>query len=136
MSEIESSSANNRTGLTATITGLLVSISSLVTSGLSEDVKMIIPVIAGIISPFIAAGVARLQRKVEQPPELTDYLTAYENDLRYQKRALKNRSLTPEAKAAIEKRYSDTVLKMATAHQDFRSKSLGISTTGESDLAE
>lgn len=128
MSETERSSSNNRTGLTATITGLLVSISALFTTDLSTEAKTIIPVIAGILSPFIAAGISRLQRKVEQAPELTDYLSAYENDLKYQKKALKDNSLSVEAKAALEKRYSDTVLKMATAHQDFRSEALGITT--------
>lgn len=126
MSDIENSSSNSRTGLTATITGLLVSISALFTADLSTEAKTIIPVIAGIISPFIAAGISRLQRKVEQPPELTDYLSAYENDLKYQRAALKDSNLSVEVRAELEKRYSNTVLKMATAHQDFRTEALGI----------
>ena len=126
MSESESSSSNSRTGLTATITGLLVSVSALFTADLSTEAKTIIPVIAGILSPFISAGISRLQRKVEQDPKLTDYLSAYQNDLNYQKKALKDNNLPADARANLEKRYSDTILKMATAHQDFRSKELGL----------
>jgi nitrogen fixation/metabolism regulation signal transduction histidine kinase len=136
MSETEHSSSNSRTGLTATITGLLVSISALFTADLSTEAKTIIPVIAGIASPFIAAGISRLQRKVEQAPELTDYLTAYENDLKYQKKALKDKNLSADVRADLEKRYSNTVLKMATAHQDFRSETLGITTRAITDPVE
>lgn len=135
MSEAERSSSSSHTGLTATITGLLVSISALFTSDLSTEAKTIIPVIAGIASPFIAAGISRLQRKVEQPPELIDYLTAYENDLKYQIKALKATNLSDDARKNLEKRYSDTVLKMATAHQDFRSGTLGITTNANTDAA-
>ena len=136
MSEAEHSSSSSRTGLTATITGLLVSISALFTADLSIEAKTIIPVIAGIASPFIAAGISRIQRKVEQAPELTDYLTAYENDLKYQKKALKDKNLSAEAKADLETRYSTTVLKMATAHQDFRSETLRITTKASADPAD
>ncbi|POA88018.1 hypothetical protein [Pseudomonas protegens] len=127
MSEVQTSSDNSRTGLTATITGLLVSLSALAPADWSAEAKAIIPIIAGIISPFIAAGIYRLQRKVEQPPELTDYLAAYENDLKFQNKALKNKGLSQEDRAAIEARRSNTLLKMSTAHQDFRTSSLNIS---------
>ncbi|WP_041506023.1 hypothetical protein [Pseudomonas plecoglossicida] len=127
MSEAQSSTDNSRTGLTATITGLLVSLSALAPTDWSAEVKTIIPVVAGIISPFIAAGISRLQRKVEQPPELTDYLTAYENDLKFQNKALKAKGLSSEDKAALEAQRSKTLLMMSTAHQDFRSNSLDIS---------
>lgn len=127
MSEI-SGSSSSRTGLTATVTGLLVAISALFTSDLTAEAKTIIPIVAGIISPFIVAGISRLQRKVEQAPELTDYLTAYENDLRYQNKALKDTTLTFEDRKTLERRRSDTILKLATAHQDFRSQTLGITT--------
>lgn len=127
MSEPQPSADNNRTGLTATITGLLVSLSAFAPTDWPAEVKTIIPVIAGIISPFIAAGISRLQRKVEQPPELTDYLTAYENDLKFQNKALKAKGLSSEDRAAIEAKRSNTLLKMSTAHQDFRSNTLDIS---------
>ena len=136
MSEIERSSSSNRTGLTATITGLLVSVSALFTADLSTEAKTIIPVMAGILSPFIAAGISRLQRKVEQDPKLTDYLSAYENDLKYQKKALKDENLPVDARANLEKRYSDTILKMATAHQDFRSEELGLASKPLPETAE
>jgi hypothetical protein len=128
MSDIERPSSNSRTGLTATITGLIVSVSALFTADLSPEVKTIVPIIAGILSPFIAAGIYRLQRRVEQDPKLTDFLSAYESDLKYQKNALKDQSLSAEAKAELEKRYSNTVLKMSTAHQDFRTAALQFET--------
>lgn len=127
MSEPQPPVDNNRTGLTATITGLLVSLSAFAPADWPAEVKTIIPVVAGIISPFIAAGISRLQRKVEQPPELTDYLTAYENDLKFQNKALKAKGLSSEDRAAIEAKRSNTLLKMSTAHQDFRSNTLDVS---------
>jgi len=133
MSNNDSPSSTDRTGLTATITGLLVSISAFFSADMSTEAKTIIPVIAGILSPFISAGISRLQRKVEQPAELTDFLTAYESDLKYTKTILKDPNLNPAARAALERKYSDTVLMMATAHQDFRSKSLGIATAAPQD---
>lgn len=133
MSEVQASTDNSRTGLTATITGLLVSLSALAPADWSAEAKAIIPIIAGIISPFIAAGIYRLQRKVEQPPELTDYLAAYENDLKFQNKALKNEGLSQEDRAAIEARRSNTLLKMSTAHQDFRTSSLNISVEKPAD---
>lgn len=127
MNEAVASPDNSRTGLTATITGLLVSLSAFAPAEWPAEAKTIIPVIAGIISPFIAAGISKLQRKVEQPPELTDYLSAYENDLKFQRKAMKAKGLSAPDKAALQARHSATLLKMATAHQDFRSNSLGIS---------
>lgn len=136
MSNGNRASLNDRTGLTATITGLLVAISALFSTGLSDEAKTIIPIVAGIISPFISAGISRFQRKVEQEPELTDYLTAYANDLKYQKKALKDPNLSPKVRDELQRRYSETSLLMATAHQDFRAKSLRIAMTAPPDQAE
>lgn len=129
MSEQESPKQLSQTSLTAGITGLLIGIASLFIANSSPEVKTIIPIVAGIISPFIAALISKWQRKIEQPAELTDYITAYENDLNYQKKALKNKSLTKAARTQLEKKQAETILKMATAHQDFRSGILNISTT-------
>jgi hypothetical protein len=133
MSEVQTSTDNSRTGLTATITGLLVSLSALAPADWSAEAKAIIPIVAGIISPFIAAGIYRLQRKVEQSPELTDYLAAYENDLKFQNKALKKKGLSQEDRAAIEARRSNTLLRMSTAHQDFRASALNISVEKPAD---
>lgn len=133
MNNTDSPSSTDRTGLTATITGLLVSISTFFSADMSIESKTIIPVIAGIISPFISAGISRLQRKVEQPPELTDFLAAYESDLKFTMGRIKDKTTPQATRVQLEQKYSDTVLMMATAHQDFRSKSLGITTATTPD---
>ena len=133
MSDNEARPPGNETGLTATVTGFIIAICSFFTAHSTPEVKTIIPIMAGIAAPFLAALILRWQRKIEEPSGLTDFLAAYENDLKYQEKALKNTNLSKAVRTQLEKKHSETMIKMATAHQDFRSGDISVSTTSSVD---
>lgn len=117
------------TGVTASFTTLIICITSFIpASWLTDEAKLAIPILAGLISPYFAAWAIRGFRKVNMDPALIDFITRLESDLaRQNKLLLETPDLSAETKAHMMRKRDATLLRLASAQQDYSDGSVSIS---------
>ncbi|MCV6429384.1 hypothetical protein [Pseudomonas aeruginosa] len=72
---------------------------------------LIVPVISYFIAKFFSA--------IDEPDGLTQYKARLSKDLAHQKKILDDKHISDDIKAGIREKYTSTVLKLATANQDY-----------------
>lgn len=75
-----------------------------------------------LIVPVIGYFVAKFFCSIDEPEELTRYKARLNKDLAHQKKILKDKHITNEVKEGIRQKYTSTMLKLASANQDFTSQ--------------
>lgn len=80
--------------------------------------------VASLTVPVIGYLAARIFASMDEPEELTRYKARLLRDLKHQKRILKDKNISEEIKAGISKKYEQTMLKLATANQDYNGQEL------------
>ncbi len=63
---------------------------------------------------------------MDEPEELTRYKARLNRDLKHQKKILKDKNVPAEIKEGIKVKYGQTMLKLATANQDYNGQGLVI----------
>ena len=120
MSEVDQSAHPNIASLTASFTTLILFGTTFIPAEvLPTESKIALPIVAGIISPYLAVLAMRLFRKVQMDPALIDYTIRLESDLAAAKRALKPSDLPEETRKTIVAKRDATLVRLTTAHQDF-----------------
>jgi hypothetical protein len=74
---------------------------------------------ATLIVPVIGYFIARVFCRIDEPEGLTQYKARLNKDLSSQRKILKDKNISPEIKAGIQEKYTLTMIKLASAHQDF-----------------
>lgn len=82
--------------------------------------------LASLIVPVIGYFVARLVASMDEPEELTRYKARLTRDLKHQKKILNDKNVPAEVKNGVKEKYGQTMLKLATANQDYNGKGLVI----------
>lgn len=82
--------------------------------------------LASLIVPVIGYFAARLVASMDEPEELTRYKARLKRDLKHQKKILKDKHVPAEIKEGIKVKYAQTMLKLATANQDYNGQTLVI----------
>ncbi len=80
------------------------------------SVTLVVPVISYFIAKWFAG--------IDEPEGLTQYKAMLNKDLEHQRKMLADKHLLPEVKAAVREKYTATMLKLATANQDYRASGL------------
>lgn len=120
MSETEQPKTFNSTNVTASVSGVLIGLAALIPEDvLPTSAKGIIAVLAGIISPYIAAMLVRLHRRLDIDPALMDLKNRLQSDLDTQEKMLNSSNLTDQTKKILQEKMESTMLRMATLNQDF-----------------
>jgi len=57
---------------------------------------------------------------MDEPEELTRYKARLKRDLKHQLKILNDRHVTDDIKKGVKKKYSETMLKLSTANQDYK----------------
>lgn len=79
-------------------------------------VTLIVPVISYFITKFFSA--------IDEPEGLTQYKARLNKDLAHQKKILNDKHIPDEVKEGVRGKYASTMLKLATANQDFTQQGL------------
>lgn len=74
--------------------------------------------VASLIVPGIGYLIARFAASLDEPEELTRYKARLKRDLKHQNKMLKDKNVSSTLKEEIREKYSQTMLKLATANQD------------------
>lgn len=129
MSESSHNQPMSLTGATASFTTLIICVTSFIpASWLTDEAKMAIPILAGLISPYLAALAMRGYRKVNIDPALIDFITRLESDLaRQNKLLLETPDLSADTRAQMVQKRDTTLLRLASAQQDYSDGSVSIS---------
>lgn len=77
-----------------------------------------------LIVPVISYFIAKFFSTIDEPEALTQYKARLSKDLAHQKRILKDKHISDEIKSGVREKYTETMLKLATANQDFTNKGL------------
>jgi hypothetical protein len=75
--------------------------------------------LASLIVPVIGYFAARVVAAMDEPEELTRYKARLNRDLKHQRKMLKDKNVPNEIKDGIKVKYGQTMLKLATANQDY-----------------
>jgi hypothetical protein len=76
--------------------------------------------LASLIVPVIGYFLARWFASMDEPEELTRYKARLKRDLKHQLKILNDRHVTDDIKKGVKKKYSETMLKLSTANQDYK----------------
>ncbi|HBP6410101.1 hypothetical protein KZ854_13670 [Pseudomonas aeruginosa] len=82
--------------------------------------------LASLVVPIIGYIVARLVASMDEPEELTRYKARLNRDLTHQRKILKDKNVPADVKEGIKEKYGQTMLKLATANQDYNGRELVI----------
>lgn len=80
--------------------------------------------LASLIVPVIGYFAARVVATMDEPEELTRYKARLNRDLKHQKAILKDKNVSDDIKVGIKEKYGQTILKLATANQDYSGQGL------------
>lgn len=72
-----------------------------------------------LIVPVIGYFVARFFYRIDEPEGLTQYKARLKKDLSNQKKILKDKNISTGVKRGIQEKYTSTMLKLASANQDY-----------------
>ncbi|TDF86310.1 hypothetical protein [Pseudomonas sp. H9] len=79
---------------------------------------------ATLIVPVIGYFIAKWFSAIDEPEGLTQYKARLNKDLVHQKKILEDKHIPEEIKEGIREKYTNTMLKLATANQDFTQQGL------------
>ncbi|HCE5541334.1 TPA: hypothetical protein NI869_005091 [Pseudomonas aeruginosa] len=79
---------------------------------------------ASLIVPIIGYLVAKWFSYIDEPDGLTRYKARLKRDLAHQKKMLKDKNVSSKVKEDIQKAYEATLVKLATANQDYTDQGL------------
>lgn len=129
MSEQSPAKAMSLTNVTASFTTLIIGIATLIPADLvSAEAKVVLPIMAGLISPYLAALAIRLFQKVNLDPDLVVFMSRLKSDLERQNALLKNTTdMSDDTRAMLIQKRDATLLRLASAHQDYSDGSVSIS---------
>lgn len=80
--------------------------------------------VASLVVPVIGYIAVRVFASMDEPEELTRYKARLDRDLKHQKKLLKDKNVSDEIKVGVREKYSQTMLKRATANQDCNAQGL------------
>lgn len=72
-----------------------------------------------LIVPVIGYFIARFFHRIDEPEALTQYKARLKRDLCNQKKILKDKNISTDVKNGIREKYTSTMLKLASANQDY-----------------
>lgn len=72
-----------------------------------------------LIVPVIGYFVAKFFCRIDEPEGLTQYKARLKKDLASQKKILKDKNVSTNVKKGIQEKYTSTVLRLASANQDY-----------------
>lgn len=72
-----------------------------------------------LLVPVIGYLVAKFFYRIDEPEGLTQYKARLKRDLSSQKKILKDKNVSAEVKNSIREKYTSTMLKLASANQDY-----------------
>jgi hypothetical protein len=75
-----------------------------------------------LIVPVIGYFVAKFFCRIDEPEGLTQYKARLKKDLVSQKKILKDKNISEEVKKGIKEKYTSTMLRLASANQDYTSQ--------------
>lgn len=82
--------------------------------------------LASLVVPIIGYIAARPVASMDEPEELTRYKARLNRDLTHQRKILKDKNVPADVKEGIKEKYGQTMLKLATANQDYNGHELVI----------
>lgn len=82
--------------------------------------------LASLVVPVIGYFAARVVAAMDEPEELTRYKARLNRDLKHQKAILKDKNVPDDIKEGVREKYGQTMLKLATANQDYNGQGLVI----------
>ncbi|MCD5997494.1 hypothetical protein KDX38_28530 [Pseudomonas sp. CDFA 602] len=128
MSELSQPKPHSLTSVTASFTTLIICATSFIpTDWLTAEAKTALPILAGLVSPYLAAYAMKGFQKINLDPDLISYQTRLESDLARQNKLLKTKNLSEGPRNKLIELRDDTIIRLATAHRDFSSGSLAVS---------
>lgn len=134
MSATSQSGAPSIASLTASFSALLICIPSLLPANLLSDQQTTtFTIIAGILSPYLAAYALKLYHKIDTNPDLVAYISRLESDLNRHEKLLNTEDLSDETKSELRQQRDTLILKIAKANQDWQSENIAISGTSRND---
>ena len=77
-----------------------------------------------LIVPVIGYFIAKFFSSIDEPEGLTQYKARLQKDLKHQKNILKDKNISEDDKDGVRAKYSATMLKLASANQDYTSQGL------------
>lgn len=77
-----------------------------------------------LIIPVISYFIAKYFSAIDEPDALTQYKARLSKDLAHQKKILNDKHISDEIKAGVRDKYTQTMLKLATANQDYTNQGL------------
>lgn len=117
----------NTTNVTASVSGFLIGLTTLISDEmLTPSAKGIVAMLVGIISPYLASILVRLHRKLDIHPALMDLRNRLQTDLDMQNSLLASPDLTDSTRAAIQAKREATMVRMATLNQDFSDGTISV----------
>lgn len=77
-----------------------------------------------LLVPVIGYFIAKWFTAIDEPEGLTQYKARLNKDLVHQKKMLADKHISQEVKAGVREKYTATMLKLATANQDYNANGL------------
>jgi len=72
-----------------------------------------------LLVPVIGYFIAKFFTRIDEPEGLTQYKARLKRDMCSQKKILKDKNISAEVKESIKEKYTLTVLRLASANQDY-----------------
>ncbi|HBO5165871.1 hypothetical protein [Pseudomonas aeruginosa] len=76
-------------------------------------------VVCSLAIPFAVLFLTKIFIAYNEPQALVEYKALLKKDLRGQKKILKDKNISEKTRSDIKRKYSETLVKLSTAHQDY-----------------